>query len=391
MLFLVTGQPGNGKTLWALVHVERLRQKDSRVVYYHGVEGLTLPWLPMPLTASGYSAKEIEKGFPAHAPDWDAVPDGAVIFIDEAHKFFPPRSSSTIARPYVQFLAEHRHRGFDVFCITQGVANIDGFLRSRVGKHFHVDRRFGVEATRLWQWERCADPTSTKDKKEGQSVRWSFPREAYGWYTSSVQHTHKRELPWRKIGVLVGAVVVAIVSVSLFVAHFRSSARGPAVLSQSSGVGSWGGSFGGSTVNGQSYWGVGRGERVRGFPESAPIYDSLQKPVTQPRVEGCAQMAVGGVIRCDCTGVNSALLDIPLEICVQFVRKGWFDETRKYDDVKAKNVAYLNSLEPGPDPVQAAAVSAPQQQSPTSSYSSVARAEAGSRGAGAARDDSDRP
>jgi zona occludens toxin len=348
VLFLVTGQPGNGKTLYALNHVEKLRLETGRLVYVHGVTGLTLPWLPVPLAPSGFSPKEIDKGFPAFAPDWSAIPDGAIIFLDECHKFFPPRASTTIARPYVQFLAEHRHRGFDVFLVTQGVSNVDNFLRSRVGRHFHV------EATRLWQWERCADPTSKTDKKEAQSSRWSFPKDSYGWYTSSVMHTHKKNLPWKKIGIAVAAGIAFVACTGFFILHFRGHG------SNGSGVGGgvaggWGGSGNKSSMEtGAAYWGVGRMERAPGVPESAPIYDSLQRVQTQPRIEGCMQMAVSNVIRCECTGVNSALLNIPLSACVNFVKRGWFDETKKYEDVKAKNVEYLNSLESGPDPVQPA-------------------------------------
>jgi zona occludens toxin len=345
MNFLWTGQPGNGKTLNALVYVEARRQKDGRAVYYHGVKGLTLPWLAVPLTVSGFTAKEIEKGFPAQVPDWDAIPDGAMIFLDECHKFFPPRSSTGIARPYVQFLAEHRHRGFDIFLITQGVKDIDGFLRSRVGKHFHVDRRFGVEATRLWQWERCADPTSSKDKKEGQSSRWVFPKEAYGWYTSSVEHTHKHDLPWRKLGVIAGCAIALPLLVWFAIHSFTAASR----REQAKSAGGEGSAVQLSNVPrpvidfGSSYWGSARVERVSGVPESAGMYDGLQKVLSQPRIEGCLEIVRGGVVTCRCSGPNSAELDIPTAQCMAFVKRGWFDETRKYSDVKAANVAQLNA------------------------------------------------
>jgi zona occludens toxin len=346
MEFLVTGQPGNGKTIYTLNYVEKLRQDTGRAVYQDGVGGLTLPWLQLPLIKGPFDAKALAKGFPAMVPDWASVPDGAIVVVDEAWRYFPPRGTG-IAPPYIQFLAEHRHRGMDIFLVTQGPNQIDSFVKTLVGKHFHCDRRFGVDATRLWQWERCANPKSDKDKKEGQSSRWVFPKESYSWYTSAVEHTHKKDLPWKKIGVAVAASVVIVFGLVFVVHNFRAnahrldrpSAGGEGTVARVSEAGK------NLLDAGSSYWSKGRIERVSGLPQSAPIYDGLQKPQTQPRIEGCMSIVRKGIVRCSCSGPNSAELDIPTMQCVQYVRRGWFDETKRYDDVKQRNIDYLNSLE----------------------------------------------
>jgi zona occludens toxin len=349
VLTLITGQPGNGKTLYALNHVEKRRQSEGRAVYYFGVKGLTLPWLQLPMGDSPFSAKQRSEGFPALVPDWDKVPDGAMVLVDECHKIFPPRGGSKVALPYVAFIAEHRHRGFDVFIVTQGHNDIDIFLRSRVGKHFHVDRRFGVEATRLWQFERWANPTSTKDKKEGQSSRWVFPKESYGWYTSAVEHTHKKDLPWRKIGLIVFCVVLIACCVGFFIHNFFGIAR-KASLKSSGGEGSSLLVPGGPRNildAGANFWGAARLARVVGAPASAPMYDSLQKVQSQARPEGCMQLVIGSSVRCECTGPAHARLQVSLVQCLELVKHGWFDETRAYTDAKAENIAFLNSSHGG--------------------------------------------
>jgi zona occludens toxin len=344
MLFLITGQPGNGKTLYALNHVEKRRVDEGRAVYYHGVKGLTLPWLPLPMAESPFTSKQRAEGFPALVPDWDVVPDGSMVFVDECHKIFPPRGGSKVAHPYVALLAEHRHRGFDVFIITQGHNDIDVFLRSRIGKHFHVDRRFGVEATRLWQFERWANPTSAKDRKEGQSSRWVFPKESYAWYTSSVEHTHKKDLPWKKILLVVGMSFVLVACVGLFLHRFFGQGKA-SVAKSSGGEGSVVNVNGSRSVldSGANYWGRGRVARIYSVPQSAPIYDELQKVRSQPRIDGCLQIVRGASVECRCFGPNGAVIDVAVSDCVVYMKRGWFDETRQYVDAKVSNIAHLNS------------------------------------------------
>ena len=37
MLTLITGQPGNGKSLYTIAHVEEMRKAESRPVLYFGI------------------------------------------------------------------------------------------------------------------------------------------------------------------------------------------------------------------------------------------------------------------------------------------------------------------------------------------------------------------
>jgi hypothetical protein len=44
MICLITGLPGNGKTLYALQWVKDKAEKEGRPVFYARIKGLKLPW-----------------------------------------------------------------------------------------------------------------------------------------------------------------------------------------------------------------------------------------------------------------------------------------------------------------------------------------------------------
>ena len=76
MIYLITGQPGHGKTLRAMQLALEFKGK-GRDVYVSGVRGL----------------KTAEAGF-IDLPDptkWMDLPDGAVVVLDECYSAFPRR------------------------------------------------------------------------------------------------------------------------------------------------------------------------------------------------------------------------------------------------------------------------------------------------------------
>jgi zona occludens toxin len=92
---VVTGLPGNGKTLWTICHVKEKAEKEKRQVYYAGIEiidKVALPWI------------EIE------AKEWFKCPPGSIIVLDEAHKIFPLRANGSAVPDHVLPIAELRHQ-----------------------------------------------------------------------------------------------------------------------------------------------------------------------------------------------------------------------------------------------------------------------------------------
>jgi zona occludens toxin len=339
-LVCVSGRIGNGKTLWVIEHVEKKRLDEHREVWYHGIPGLTLPWKQLPLAPSGYSEKEVkEKRMPAMVPDWRAAPTGSIIVIDEAWEFFPKRSQGSKPPEYVEQLANVRRMGLDLFLITQDpMQQLDTFVRSFIVEHVFLERKFGMQYSMAYIWDHVHDQTARADLAVAQSSRWIFPKEFFGVYKSAEEHTVKAKLPWKKLATLVGALVVVVAGFSYAFHRLRPEVKGTQAVDSS-------GRPAGVIVKDLTgdFWVRDRRERVAGVPASAPVYDSLQKVRSQPRPEGCMQMTIGRVLHCECTGPNHSVLEISTGQCIDFVKHGWFDETRVYADAKKQNIDALNA------------------------------------------------
>lgn len=77
-----------------------------------------------------------------HAKDWQNLPDGAVVVVDECYSAFPRRMPGAKVPAYVEALATHRHRAFDFLLICQQAKQqVDGFVLGLVEWHEHVRRK----------------------------------------------------------------------------------------------------------------------------------------------------------------------------------------------------------------------------------------------------------
>ena len=136
MLYLRTGLPGTGKTLFALADVKEWADKDKRPVYYSGIKDLKVPgWI------------ELED-----ATKWPDLPANAIIIIDEAQRVFRPRHTSSAVPEHVAALETHRHKGVDLVLITQHPKLLDSNVRRLVGVHRHYVRVFGALCLALGAW-----------------------------------------------------------------------------------------------------------------------------------------------------------------------------------------------------------------------------------------------
>jgi len=176
MLTLVTGSPGSGKTV-RLVGIILAAAKLNRVVYAR-VDGLTVDGvLPAP-------------------DDWQDCTDGALVIYDEAQELFPATGGSGPTKDLrVKGMERHRHRGIDIVFATQHPTLIDVHIRKLLGKHYHHERKFGFEASKVLEAERVID----LQKPQGcQKYVWKYPKENYGYFESATIHTVKGRIP-RKV------------------------------------------------------------------------------------------------------------------------------------------------------------------------------------------------
>lgn len=212
MIELRTGLPRNGKTLSMVVELAALQanwdgvKKDEKGsggrAVYTNINGLALPHLPIPIKGEQLS----REGLKTMVPDWDAIPDGALVIFDEAQEWFPPRSTQMQAPAHVAFLSVHGHRGLDLVFITQHPKLVDFALRALVGKHKHYRRVFGFNKAAVYEWDACSD--NLGGMKNATMGYFQYPKSGFGLYTSASEHTpQKFKLPlWFGIPII-GAVM----------------------------------------------------------------------------------------------------------------------------------------------------------------------------------------
>lgn len=326
MLFLITGQPGNGKTLYTLGLVEAFRREQreklglDRAVYQSGIPGLTLDWQGLDDPKS-----------------WPSLPDGSIVVIDECQRVFPPRKTGAEVPPHVREFETHRHRGFDVFLITQHPQLLDIAVRKLTGRHYHLRRTFGQEVSTVLQWEEATDPNDRSARGKALTSRFAFPKERYAWYKSAEVHTVKRSLPKKPLFVLAGSVL-AIAGLAWF-ASDRLMAIGevdPPAVTASDGV----------SVESRKAADVWTADalapRVPHWAWSAPFYDAAADERTPPRITGCMMVRVDNSITCRCHNGQGAA-QVSGDVCRDFMAGKVFDPLRPWVDAKAENIAYLNA------------------------------------------------
>lgn len=191
--------------------------------------------------------------------------------------------------------------------ITQHPSELDHYIRRRVGRHVHLERVFGREQTRKFEWQELGDPTDYHSKKKAMAETFVFPREVYVLYKSAEAHTIKKRLPWREFGWRLGLPVVGVVvGVGLalwWLLGAKESARSKVPAPQTAqAVASAATSTQArvDTAADASRWSSRWAERVEGVPYSAPFYDALVRPVSFPKISGCMELRLGHRVQCTC-------------------------------------------------------------------------------------------
>lgn len=145
--------------------------------------------------------------------DWRTCPDGSVIFYDEVQNR-PIYKNTKAKNEIIEELTVHRHRGFDIWFITQFPILIHTEVRAVVGQHYHLFRPWGLPQAYVHVWSySVVDPNSFSKKRAAErTFRFSYSKDIYKLYTSSTMHTHKIHLPKKLIlyglGILVGCIMM---------------------------------------------------------------------------------------------------------------------------------------------------------------------------------------
>ncbi|WP_239499611.1 zonular occludens toxin domain-containing protein, partial [Stenotrophomonas maltophilia] len=183
---LFTGQPGNGKTALMMERLVEEAKAANRPIFAVGIDGLD-PGLATVLDdARHWNDKDAEGNY--------IVPNGSLIFVDEAWKWFGHLHDATRQQTprHVLELAEHRHRGLDFVWTTQQPNQLYPFVRGLIGAHSHVVRRFGTKMLDVYRWGELNEEIKSLAKRDmAQRTTRLLPSQVFGQYKSAEVHTIK--------------------------------------------------------------------------------------------------------------------------------------------------------------------------------------------------------
>lgn len=313
MITIITGLPGNGKTLYGINYIKAYAEKENRDVYYSGIKDLLLPWT------------EIKP------EDWPTLPAGAIIVIDEAQFVFPKKPNGATLPDYYQKLAIHRHSGYDIFIITQHPSLVDNFVRQLCGRHLHVIRKFGLQRANVWEWAAAnTSPEKASSHKSAVLHKFGYPKEVYGYYKSAEVHTVKRSIPAKLI--LAILFVLAVPAFGYYVLD-RFQAKAKPASSEASGSNVSSGSISAApAVSGKAHYQDAmedakqyvyeRTARIEGLQHTAPVYDEITRPTVAPVPAVC----VANRQRCQCYSQQGTKMSLTYNQCLDIAHNGYFQE-----------------------------------------------------------------
>lgn len=301
MLTLITGLPGNGKTLFALQKVQALAEKENRQVYYWGINDIKLPWIKL------------------EPSRWQELPPTAVMVVDEVQDHMPLRPNGSKVPDHIQGLAKHRHGGVDIFLITQGPRLLDAFVRELIEVHYHVVRMWGMQRATVHEFRPGVRLNVSSSRSGSIQHKWAFPKDVFAWYKSAEAHTHKRNIP-KKVWVLLGLAVLipALVALAWFKWLDPTRAKPPGqgyAMSQAEGARP----AGSGKLTRAEYLSQFQ-PRIEGLAYTAPVYDDATKPVEAPYPAACVQSST----RCQCYTQQGTRLEVPAPMCRGIAEGGFF-------------------------------------------------------------------
>ena len=315
-LYLVTGQPGHGKTAYGLDKAFNWK-KEGREIYIHGVKDFDYE-------RAGFKYLE-------DPTKWQDLPDGSVVLLDECYTIFPNRNPGAKVPDHVEAMARHRHRGFDFILIAQQGLQLDPFLRGLYEEHVHVRQTSVIRSkTKLKRWNEyqgnvkghCADV-----------VDWVRPKYVFDYYTSTTLITTRRTIPmWLR---WIGAGVLFLVAVGFYLKHtYEKKVAGFEAEhgASSSSLGARTGAFGGTPgapgtaprYATATDYAKAHLPRFATMPETAPIFDD-RPAVSQPQLYCMSSVPVAGDDReasCTCLTEQGTKYDISQPECRTIARFG---------------------------------------------------------------------
>lgn len=316
-----TGLPGNGKTAFMVERLIAESKKAQRPIVAAGIDGL----------APGHAyILDDPRRWNDRGPDGEyLVPDGSLVFIDEAWKWFGHLhdASRQATPPHVLALAEHRHRGLDFVWTTQQPNQIYPFARALGSRHTHVVRRFGTQYCDLYTWEELNEDVKSSAKRENAVKQTRMlPKEVFDQYKSATLHTIKRRIPF-KLFVLPLAIVLSAGSAYFAYQHFkpdavaaRLSEKGASAAQAAPPPSEQPRDQGDEAPLTAAEYVQRQQARIASAPWTAPLYD--ERPVTSDPQLFCMSGGEPQGPGCRCYTEQATVYELPLDECKRIAKVG---------------------------------------------------------------------
>lgn len=330
MLYLYTGVPGAGKTLYAVSNLVKRKDFKERPIFVDGIKDLDhdkINYFDIP------DGETIQTW-----PKW--APPGAIIVIDECQRVFRPRPSGSKVPDYVSELETHRHRGLDFILITQHPRLIDVHLRGLIEHHTHLSKtNLGIRRKLEWTTGGAKDPDSRANIREALVSVYKLDKSVFGLYKSAEIHTKIKTSKSKLLLLFPLALCLigyGIWSFTSFWTKFSEEPKKEEVKAVSNEVTTKSASE--PVSQGQYLPAKTASEpeppkpylseedyqpRIEGMPHTAPIYDSLNKAVkTMPYPVACVKNGN----RCTCyTDQATPIKEMNKSQCLDYVENGIYN------------------------------------------------------------------
>jgi len=332
MLYLYTGVPGAGKTLYAVSNLVKRKDFKDRPIFVDGIKDLDHDKINYFDIPEGESIQTW--------PKW--APPGAIIVVDECQRIFRPRPSGSKVPDYVAELETHRHRGLDFILITQHPRLIDVHLRGLIEHHTHLGKtNLGLRRKMEWTTGGAKDPESRANIREALISVYRLDKSVYGLYKSAEVHTKIRTKKSKLLMLFPLALCLVGYGIWSFTdfwgkfsgegekAKKASTTQNAQAQTQPSAV-----SASEPVSNGQYPKAETKPEepkkphlseedyqpRIAERPETAPIYDGMNKAVkVMPWPVAC----IKAENRCTCyTDQGTKITEIGKKTCLNYVKDG---------------------------------------------------------------------
>ena len=355
MLYLYTGVPGAGKTLYAVSNLVKRKDFKDRPIFVDGIKDLDHDKINYFDIPEGESIQTW--------PKW--APPGAIIVVDECQRIFRPRPSGSKVPDYVSELETHRQRGLDFILITQHPRLIDVHLRGLIEHHTHLGKtNLGLRRKMEWSTGGAKDPESRANIREALTSVYRLDKSVYGLYKSAEVHTKIRTKKSKLLMLFPLALCLVGYGIWSFTdfwgkfsgegekAKKASTTQNAQAQTQPSAV-----SASEPVSNGQYPKVETKPEepkkphlseedyqpRIAERPETAPIYDGMNKAVkVMPWPAAC----IKAENRCTCyTDQGTKIKDIGKQTCLNYVKDGLpFNpyKTRTAESAKPTQTAYTH-------------------------------------------------